>query len=411
MASAALSFRLAALALLAVPLRTAAEALLAVDDLEVGETMLLQASAHTQTVMVEEAQFEATETAPSKMDPALCAAFAAGADSKSSDFFSGACTLKTGSAPELRRSPPRAPSTTIASPKLPQAAPDTVPEPSKAEYYTSSGAPAAGAGQEPPRSGASAAFALVLQVLIVLIVVDGFMRLRKGQAGQEREEGDLPKEQLRQQTSQDDGSWAELMRALLGGDLARCKVLLDSDVSLAGCDEWGCTLLHAVAQCSSSELVDQLLARGHDLDVNAQDACDETPLHIAARHGNGVVCERLLEHGASIDGTNAEGQTPLVVAAAAGHNEVCEALLDRGAGTAGLQEDRLPALLRKLLVRRIARGAGLLDDVDSDDGDNLYGEPDVALLGRRCGACSGMFFSSNLECYACGTLWSRDVAC
>ena len=83
---------------------------------------------------------------------------------------------------------------------------------------------------------------------------------------------------------------------------------------------------------------------------NAQEAWDETPLHMASRAGHLQIATLLVAHGADINMRNADDETPLVVAANAGQREVCSYLLEMGAGTGGLEEERLPCLLNTLLM-------------------------------------------------------------
>uniref|UniRef100_A0A8B9LR32 Ankyrin 3a n=1 Tax=Astyanax mexicanus TaxID=7994 RepID=A0A8B9LR32_ASTMX len=58
---------------------------------------------------------------------------------------------------------------------------------------------------------------------------------------------------------------------------------------------------------------------------------DITPLHVAAKRGNGNMVKLLLDRGAKIDAKTKDGLTPLHCGARSGHEQVVEMLLDRGA--------------------------------------------------------------------------------
>lgn len=227
-------------------------------------------------------------------------------------------------------------------------------------------APALGvAGPLPaqPRS----AFAGILEVLIVLIVLDG---CRRWQALQKEEKSKGPK--IAGDTtnrSNESCGWEDLMQAALEGDALRTAKALRKVpyTKLSHADVWGCTALHAAAKGGSGEAVQMLLERGATADD--RDAWDETPLHLAARAGQAAACEALLAFGADADALNAQDWTPLVVAADAGHKQLCSMLLARGAGVAGLSQADLPFLLRGLLSRGSNMDGGDDDDVVFDGFD------------------------------------------
>ena len=55
----------------------------------------------------------------------------------------------------------------------------------------------------------------------------------------------------------------------------------------------------------------------NDADVNARDAKNRTPLHVASVYGDLDGARLLLQHGADIHAQDAEGRTPFQAAAAA----------------------------------------------------------------------------------------------
>jgi ankyrin repeat protein len=73
------------------------------------------------------------------------------------------------------------------------------------------------------------------------------------------------------------------------------------------------------------------LLNSDDIDINARDGHDSTPLFLAIPSGHVEVVRLLQEKGADIDAPNASGLTPLAEAAQEGLLEVVRLLLDQGA--------------------------------------------------------------------------------
>mmetsp|Transcript_17227 Transcript_17227/g.30210 ORF Transcript_17227/g.30210 Transcript_17227/m.30210 type:complete len:217 (-) Transcript_17227:593-1243(-) len=116
-------------------------------------------------------------------------------------------------------------------------------------------------------------------------------------------------------------------------------------------DAFGCTALHYAAQVNSSFEARRLLDQGSN--ANARDAWEETPLHVAARSGEIDTSKVLLLFGADVNAANFDGKTPLLLAAENGHQILCEFLLDRGASAGGLEDKAVPALLSSILLQRM----------------------------------------------------------
>ena len=104
-----------------------------------------------------------------------------------------------------------------------------------------------------------------------------------------------------------------------------------------------------------------------------QPADDATPLHRAAHDGDSARVTRLLETGASVDGTTRHGVTPLALAASRGHAAVVHTLLAAGADptlASPLGETPLMVAARTGVVDSVRalllHGAGA--DVDAREG-------------------------------------------
>jgi ankyrin repeat protein/L-ascorbate metabolism protein UlaG (beta-lactamase superfamily) len=114
------------------------------------------------------------------------------------------------------------------------------------------------------------------------------------------------------------------------GDLAAVRRFLASDPALLGAlDKRKCTPLHRAAGQGRLEVVEDLLARGAD--VEAANLEGDRPLHSAAAGGSVDVVRLLIKNRADVRAKNHVGQTPVFYAAANGHAKAAEALLTSGA--------------------------------------------------------------------------------
>ncbi|KAK9826780.1 hypothetical protein WJX81_008505 [Elliptochloris bilobata] len=114
-------------------------------------------------------------------------------------------------------------------------------------------------------------------------------------------------------------------------DQAEAVLALDG----AGCPAWarsgdGRTPLHAAAEQGWEGLLD-VLVRRLDSKVDARDAKQLTPLHMAAAGGHAGAVQRLLVLGAEADPCDSRGRTPLHHAAKQGRAAAVEALVQAGA--------------------------------------------------------------------------------
>eukprot|EP00929_Paragymnodinium_shiwhaense_P088990 TRINITY_DN49264_c0_g1_i2.p2 TRINITY_DN49264_c0_g1~~TRINITY_DN49264_c0_g1_i2.p2 ORF type:complete len:367 (+),score=134.62 TRINITY_DN49264_c0_g1_i2:115-1215(+) len=193
---------------------------------------------------------------------------------------------------------------------------------------------------------------LALQSVVLVLLADALRRRqgKKGAAATGRACGE------------DAGAAAKvdpkacLLRAAIEGDFRKCEALLTSpaeaDYDIGAADMWGCNALHVAAakpRDGGLQLVQSLLRKGAAVD--ARDAWDETPLHLAARGGNVEVCKALLLGGADVDASNMQDLTPLVVAAEEKREVICRLLRSHGAstGSLGLEAPEVPAMLRCMM--------------------------------------------------------------
>ena len=86
-------------------------------------------------------------------------------------------------------------------------------------------------------------------------------------------------------------------------------------------ETWGCSALHVAAADANLEEMRRVLPHMAAADVNAVDAWDETPLHMAVRRGSIAACDLLLEAKADVNARNANDETPLAVINAKANSE------------------------------------------------------------------------------------------
>ncbi|KAI9124788.1 hypothetical protein K1719_004115 [Acacia pycnantha] len=94
-------------------------------------------------------------------------------------------------------------------------------------------------------------------------------------------------------------------------------------------DEEGWAPIHAAASIGNLEIVDKLLDKGAD--VNLQNNGGRTAFHYAASKGWMKIAEILISYGAKINVKDKVGSTPLHRAAGSGNSEMCEFLIEEGA--------------------------------------------------------------------------------
>mmetsp|Transcript_42601 Transcript_42601/g.66439 ORF Transcript_42601/g.66439 Transcript_42601/m.66439 type:complete len:303 (-) Transcript_42601:160-1068(-) len=202
--------------------------------------------------------------------------------------------------------------------------------------------------EDPP---GAATFKAVLELMIVILFVDGLRRWRI-------QRNETPRQKKVADTSMEDDAvdraWEELLKSALAGDETSFKKIDLEKSHVKRDDMWGCTALHFAATGGSTEIATDLLQLGAE--VNAVDACDETALHFAARAGHVSMCDLLLNKGASVNPLNEQDMTPLVVAGHAREEATCRFLVDHGANAGGMADEDLPLMVVGQVMRKVLEG-------------------------------------------------------
>jgi ankyrin repeat protein len=133
-----------------------------------------------------------------------------------------------------------------------------------------------------------------------------------------------------------------LSHAVIAGDIARIRELIDAGADVNAKDALDRTPLHLAAFHGRTEIIDLLIA--HGADVNARDLTATSPLHAAVVAGKqGEAVRMLLDRGADLHAINEEGQSALHLAAATGQPKLTKFLIERGADVHKVDFDgRLP---------------------------------------------------------------------
>lgn len=114
-------------------------------------------------------------------------------------------------------------------------------------------------------------------------------------------------------------------------------------------------------------------------EVDARNERNDTPLIIAARHGQGEVVKLLLSRGAEVDAMNLQGATGLSRAAEAGHDQVVKLLLAAGADVERKNQDGLTPLALACSQGNLKIAELLLDEGASVKARTNDGETPLSL--------------------------------
>ena len=104
------------------------------------------------------------------------------------------------------------------------------------------------------------------------------------------------------------------------------QILLDNGANIEAQDGCQQTLLHLASKTGRLELLQLLLDKGAN--CNAKECNKLTPLHFASREGFFEITKLLLDKGADVNEKPDSKETPLHFAARSGHQEIVQLLLD-----------------------------------------------------------------------------------
>jgi ankyrin repeat protein len=122
---------------------------------------------------------------------------------------------------------------------------------------------------------------------------------------------------------------ARLADAVMKGDHAAVRTLLQQKVDANAMGPDGTTALHWAVRSDDAETVDMLLRAGAN--AKAADRYGVTPLYLACVNGNAAVIVKLLDAGADANSIDPASETALMTATRTGAADAMKALLDRGA--------------------------------------------------------------------------------
>lgn len=176
--------------------------------------------------------------------------------------------------------------------------------------------------------------AVTAGVIIILLVFLVFLSTL-GKARQKRKNLKNPVVSSPAETEEltKDNYSSDILEASKTGDYEKMKELLakGAQVNIRAEDEEGNTPLFNAIERNDLQMVKSLLA--HGADVNLTDRKNNTPLLLAVSEGNSQLASLLIEKGADVNKGNNENNNPLLLASYLGHIKIVRALLAKGAKT------------------------------------------------------------------------------
>jgi len=128
--------------------------------------------------------------------------------------------------------------------------------------------------------------------------------------------------------------WAPLHAAAASGDRQAVEDLLAKGADVNAKSELGASALHTAAVYGHKQIAELLIEKGVDVNATAERSLwDEgmTALHGSCLKGQKGVAELLIARGADVNAKTKNGYTPLHIAATHGHKDVAEVLIAKGA--------------------------------------------------------------------------------
>jgi len=137
----------------------------------------------------------------------------------------------------------------------------------------------------------------------------------------------------------DEFGWTPICWAVSVGQEEVAKYLLNQDADVSVKIEKGRTILHQASRAGLVEIVKSLIDKGAEVDAKCE--VGATALQYAALSGREAVVKLLIANGASINFTAKDGTHPLGDAARSGHENVVKLLLASGAQVNLQPEDKM----------------------------------------------------------------------
>lgn len=111
------------------------------------------------------------------------------------------------------------------------------------------------------------------------------------------------------------------------------EFLIENGADISARTEIGSLPIHiaSVGSCGNDELIRLLIMKGSRLTVDVKDNYGNTPLHYAARSGWTEIINELLLSGSDINSLNEDAENPLHVAVKDGQREAIKLLIEKGA--------------------------------------------------------------------------------
>uniref|UniRef100_A0A1Y1NLE7 Uncharacterized protein n=1 Tax=Photinus pyralis TaxID=7054 RepID=A0A1Y1NLE7_PHOPY len=131
---------------------------------------------------------------------------------------------------------------------------------------------------------------------------------------------------------------------------AIAKMVLSQGANVNAQNRCGNTPLHIAVQSEFVQVIEALLE--HNADVDCSNQWNKSPLHLSAKQGNKVITEMLLNKGANVNARERNGLTPLYKAIEGGHKNVVEVLLEHGAHLDCMIRNNLTPLLHFAAAQR-----------------------------------------------------------
>lgn len=129
------------------------------------------------------------------------------------------------------------------------------------------------------------------------------------------------------------GGWTALMIAVndCGPNVILKLINKGANINAVNNDGNTAWMLAAALSDDRNSVLHSLLEKVTEQQIDIKNNLGESALLIAAKSGNTVNCQSIIDHGANIDVLDKNGQTGLILAAKNAHEDTCLTLIDNGA--------------------------------------------------------------------------------